>query len=165
MLETDGPMSAVLDPLSVANGSIAGSASAAPSAIVAMIGISMKPKVTSMAIPTVAFGLCRMVFRAPPNMSPSVSGRSGTTPGWWTGGPQWGGGCWGPGPPYDVAQGCWYPGAGGGYADPGGGNCWPGGVGPFGGSPPVPEGGTLVIGSPGISLDVWRAAGPQPSCQ
>ena len=41
----------------------------------------MKPNVTTAAIPTVALGLARTVWRAPPNMSPRVSGRSGTTPG------------------------------------------------------------------------------------
>ena len=56
-----------------------------PSTTVTTIGSSMKADVTTAARPSVAIGLRRIVSTAPPNTSPSVRGRSGTAPGWWTG--------------------------------------------------------------------------------
>ena len=90
MLETTSaasPASASAEP-SAAVMSNDGTSPRAPSNTVASMGISMKPKVTMAATPTVAFGLWRTVLRAPPKMSPRVRGRNGTTPGWCTGGPQ-----------------------------------------------------------------------------
>ena len=53
----------------------------AASARVTSTGTTMNAVVTSAERPTIAFGLRRMVLKAPSKKSPSVSGRRATTPG------------------------------------------------------------------------------------
>ena len=61
----------------------------------------MNAVATAAERPTIAFGLRRIVLKAPSKKSPSVSGRSATTPGLCTGAPAYipayipGPGCWG----------------------------------------------------------------------
>ena len=74
----------------VAKGSRLGSPPPIASSRVPIVGTSRKAKVTRAAIPTVALGLRRRIVTPPPKTSPSCSGRSGTTPGWYTGGPNGG---------------------------------------------------------------------------
>ena len=72
------------------NGSLAVSPTVAARTRVTRAGTTMAPVVTAAASPTMALGLRRMVLKAPSKKSPSVSGRSATTPGLCTGGPQGG---------------------------------------------------------------------------